>query len=189
MCRGPFGFAGEGTGRPGGIWPMGLAKSGGIGYAVKKGRPAAQEQRRMDAARGPYGDTGQAVRRPRIEKREERHMLFIWYPKCTTCQKAKKWLEANGLACAERHIQEEPPTAAELADWQERSGLPLKRFFNTSGLAYKALHLKDRLPAMDREEQLALLASDGMLVKRPILVGEDCVLVGFREEAWRQALL
>lgn len=106
----------------------------------------------MDAARGPYGDTGQAVRRPRIEKREERHMLFIWYPKCTTCQKAKKWLEANGLA-------------------------------------YKALHLKDRLPAMDREEQLALLASDGMLVKRPILVGEDCVLVGFREEAWRQALL
>jgi arsenate reductase len=115
-------------------------------------------------------------------------MLFVCYPKCTTCQKAKKWLDANGVAYTERHIKDDKPTAEELKAWQKQSGLPLRKFFNTSGLQYKALQLKDRLPAMSEEEQFALLASDGMLVKRPILVGEGFVLVGFREDAWRAAL-
>lgn len=115
-------------------------------------------------------------------------MLFIEYPKCTTCQKARKWLEAQNAAFTLRHIRDDPPTAAELRDWHGRSGLPLKRFFNTSGLKYKELGLKDRLPGMGEEEQLALLAADGMLVKRPILVGEDFVLVGFREAEWAAAL-
>lgn len=115
-------------------------------------------------------------------------MLFVEYPKCTTCQKARKWLEAAGLPFEARHIKEAPPTAQELKDWHARSGLPLKKFFNTSGLLYKQLGLKDKLPAMSEQEQLALLASDGMLVKRPILVGEDFVLVGFREPAWSGAL-
>ena len=115
-------------------------------------------------------------------------MLFVEYPKCTTCQKARKWLEAKGLSFEARHIKDPPPTANELRDWHERSGLPLKRFFNTSGLKYKELGLKDKLPGMGEEEQLALLASDGMLVKRPILVGDDFVLVGFREADWAAAL-
>ena len=115
-------------------------------------------------------------------------MLFVCYPKCTTCQKAKKWLDANGVAYTERHIKDDNPSAEELKAWQTQSGLPLRKFFNTSGLQYKALQLKDRLPAMDEAEQLSLLASDGMLVKRPILVGDGFVLVGFKEDAWRAAL-
>ena len=115
-------------------------------------------------------------------------MLFVCYPKCTTCQKARKWLDENGVAYDERHIKDDNPTAEELRAWQARSGLPLRRFFNTSGLQYKALQLKDKLPAMSEEEQLTLLATDGMLVKRPILVGDGFVLVGFREDAWRAAL-
>lgn len=116
-------------------------------------------------------------------------MLFICYPKCTTCRKARKWLEDNGLAFGERDIKTDRPTLGELQTWQARSGLPLRRFFNTSGLLYKELGLRERLPAMSAEEQLALLASDGMLVRRPILVTEDRVLVGFREADWAAALL
>ena len=115
-------------------------------------------------------------------------MLFVCYPKCTTCQKAQKWLDANGVAYEICHIKDDNPSAGELKAWQVRSGLPLRKFFNTSGLQYKALKLKDRLPDMSEEEQLALLASDGMLVKRPILVGDGFVLVGFKEDAWRAAL-
>lgn len=116
-------------------------------------------------------------------------MQFICYPKCSTCQKAKKWLEANGIPFDERHIKEQNPTAEELGEWQRRSGLPLKKFFNTSGLVYKDMKLSTKLPAMSREEQLALLAADGMLVKRPILAGEEFVLVGFKEADWAAALL
>ena len=115
-------------------------------------------------------------------------MLFIEYPKCTTCKKAKKWLDDHGLQYTDRHIKEENPTADELKTWHAKSGLPLKRFFNTSGLQYKALALKDKLPGMSEDEQFALLATDGMLVKRPILVGEDFVLVGFREAEWAARL-
>ena len=115
-------------------------------------------------------------------------MLFIEYPKCSTCQKARKWLEANGAAFEARHIKEDNHTAEELKAWRERSGLPLKKFFNTSGLKYKELGLKDRLPGMTEEEQITLLASDGMLVKRPVLVGDDFVLTGFREAEWAAAL-
>ena len=116
-------------------------------------------------------------------------MQFICYPKCTTCQKAKKWLDDHGVAYTARHIKEENPTADELREWIARSGLPIKRFFNTSGLVYKNLGLKDKLPTMTEEEQLALLASDGMLVKRPLLVGETFVLPGFRPADWEKALL
>ncbi len=115
-------------------------------------------------------------------------ILFVEYPKCTTCQKAKKYLDAKGAAYTDRHIKEQNPTEAELREWHARSGLPLKKFFNTSGLQYKALGLKDKLPAMTEDEQYALLASDGMLVKRPLLVGEDFVLVGFKEAEWDAAL-
>ena len=115
-------------------------------------------------------------------------MLFLWYPKCTTCQRAKQYLDDRGADYTVRDIKTQNPTAEELRDWYRRSGLPLKKFFNTSGLQYKALGLKDKLPAMSEEEQLALLASDGMLVKRPILVGAGFVLVGFRE-AEREARL
>lgn len=115
-------------------------------------------------------------------------MLFVEYPRCTTCQKARRWLEEQNFAFESRHIKEEPPTAGELKEWWSGSGLPLRRFFNTSGLKYKELALKDKLPAMSEEEQIALLSSDGMLVKRPILVGDDFVLVGFREAEWRAAL-
>lgn len=115
-------------------------------------------------------------------------MLFVEYPKCTTCQRARKWLESTGLPFDARHIKDDPPTAAELREWRGRSGLPLKKFFNTSGLKYKELGLKDRLPGMSEEEQLALLATDGMLVKRPILAGDHFVLVGFRAAEWAAAL-
>ena len=115
-------------------------------------------------------------------------MLFLEYPPCTTCKKAKKWLQDQGLEFTARHIKEENPTAEELAQWQEKSGLELKKFFNTSGLVYKSLGLKDKLPGMSREEQFQLLASDGMLVKRPILVTEDTVLVGFKEKDWEKLL-
>ena len=111
-------------------------------------------------------------------------MLFVEYPKCMTCQKARKWLEDHNAIFTTRHIKDEAPTAEELKKWRVRSGLPLKKFFNTSGLKYKELALKDKLPGMSETEQLALLASDGMLVKRPILVGDDFVLVGFRENEW-----
>ena len=115
-------------------------------------------------------------------------MLFIQYPKCTTCQKAKKWLDAHGISYEDRHIKEQNPTYEELKAWQEKSGLPLKKFFNTSGLLYKSLNLKEKLPVMTEEEQLRLLASDGMLVKRPIVVKDGLVLTGFREAQWEQLL-
>lgn len=115
-------------------------------------------------------------------------VLFVEYPKCSTCQKAKKWLEANQVAFDDRHIVEENPTAQELKLWHQRSGLPLKRFFNTSGLLYKSMGLKDKLPDMSEEEQYALLAADGMLVKRPLIVAEDFVLTGFREAEWEEKL-
>ena len=115
-------------------------------------------------------------------------MLMLWYPKCSTCQKAKAWLYERNLSCTVRDIKTENPTAEELRQWHAASGLPLKRFFNTSGLQYKALGLKDKLPAMDEEEQLSLLATDGMLVKRPILVGDGFVLTGFRPKEWEERL-
>ena len=111
-------------------------------------------------------------------------MLFIQYPPCSTCQKAKKWLDEHGLNYTERHIKEDNPGYDELKSWYEMSGLPLKRFFNTSGLLYKSMNLKDRLPAMSEEEQLRLLATDGMLVKRPIIVDGETVMTGFREAEW-----
>lgn len=117
-------------------------------------------------------------------------MLFLEYPPCSTCKKAKKWLDDHGLTYTARHIKEENPTYEELSRWLEVSGLPVKKFFNTSGLQYKALGLKDKLPQMSQDEQLRLLSRDGMLVKRPIVVTEDgSVLVGFREEQWTQVLL
>lgn len=113
-------------------------------------------------------------------------MLFIQYPPCSTCQKAKKWLDANGIVYTDRHIKEDNPTYEELKAWYKTSGLPLKRFFNTSGLLYKSMNLKDRLPSMSEEEQLRLLATDGMLVKRPIVVKDDIVLTGFKENEWEK---
>lgn len=115
-------------------------------------------------------------------------MLFVEYPKCTTCQRAKKFLDEHGAMYTDRHIKEDNPTADELRTWWQASGLPLKKFFNTSGLVYKFLELKNKLPTMSEEEQLALLATDGMLVKRPILVGDDFVLVGFKETDWSARL-
>lgn len=115
-------------------------------------------------------------------------MQLICYPRCSTCQKAKQWLDAMGIVYKERHIKDDRPTAEELRAWHSQSGLPLKKFFNTSGLLYKQLQLKDRLPAMTEEEQLILLASDGMLVKRPLLIGRDFVLAGFKEAEWASAL-
>lgn len=115
-------------------------------------------------------------------------MLYVCYPKCTTCQKARKWLDGKKISYALRDIKEDNPTLEELTDWYRRSGLPLKRFFNTSGLQYRALGLKDKLASMEEDEQLALLASDGMLVKRPILVTGAKVLPGFREADWQEAL-
>ena len=115
-------------------------------------------------------------------------MLFIEYPKCSTCQKAKKWLDERGVEYTDRHIKEEKPTVEELKEWHKKSGLPLKRFFNTSGMLYKSMSLKDKLPNMTEEEQYQLLAEDGMLVKRPIIVGEDFVLTGFKEKEWEEVL-
>lgn len=109
---------------------------------------------------------------------------LILYPKCTTCQRAKKWLDEQGISYSERHIKEQNPTAVELEEWHSRSGLPLKRFFNTSGQLYKTLQLKDKLPGMSETEQFALLASDGMLVRRPLFISEEQVLVGFKPEIW-----
>ena len=114
--------------------------------------------------------------------------LFIEYPKCTTCKKAKAWLMENGVEFTDRHIVEENPTEEELKEWIGKSGLPLKRFFNTSGVKYRELGLKDKLNDMTEEEQTALLATDGMLVKRPLLIGEDFVIPGFKEAAWKEAL-
>ncbi len=117
-------------------------------------------------------------------------VLFIEYPKCTTCKKAKKWLDEHGIEYADRHIVEDNPTAAELAEWHERSGLPLRRFFNTSGMKYRELGIKAKLDAgMTDEEAYELLATDGMLVKRPLIVADNVVLTGFKEEAWTEALL
>ena len=115
-------------------------------------------------------------------------MVFLQYPPCSTCKKAKVWLDARGIAYEDRHIKENNPTYEELKAWQAKSGLPLKRFFNTSGLKYKELNLRERLPEMSEEEQLRLLASDGMLVKRPILVTEPAVLVGFKEAEWEKLM-
>ena len=115
-------------------------------------------------------------------------MQFICYPPCTTCKKARQWLDVRGLGYEFRHIREANPGYGELKSWHERSGLPLKRFFNTSGMLYKRLGLAEKLPAMGEEEQLKLLATDGMLVKRPILVGEGFVRVGFREAEWEGIL-
>lgn len=116
-------------------------------------------------------------------------MLFIHYPKCTTCKRAKKWLDEKGVDYTERHIVEDNPTAEELKAWHEKSGLPLKRFFNTSGMKYRELGLKDKLKDMSEEEQYALLSSDGMLVKRPIIVTDDGkVLVGFKEKEWEEKI-
>ena len=115
-------------------------------------------------------------------------MLFVCYPKCTTCQKALRYLEQKGVTPEVRNIKEENPTAEELRVWKERSGLPVQKFFNTSGMKYRELALKDKLPQMSEEEMLALLATDGMLVKRPLLVARDKVLVGFREAEWEKLI-
>lgn len=115
-------------------------------------------------------------------------LLFLCYPRCSTCRKAQTWLEGRGVSVTYRDIQKENPTEEEIRAWHEVSGLPLKRFFNTSGLKYKALSLKDKLPAMTDEAQYALLASDGLLVKRPILIGQGFVLVGFKEAEWQARL-
>lgn len=113
-------------------------------------------------------------------------LTFLCYPKCTTCQKAKKWLDENGIPYELRDIKLDNPSLAELTEWHEKSGLPLKKFFNTSGLLYKSLNLKEKLPAMTEPQMLELLATDGMLVKRPLLIGEDVVLVGFKEAQWSE---
>lgn len=116
-------------------------------------------------------------------------MLFVQYPKCSTCRKAKAWLDDRGIDYVDRHIVEDNPTADELRTWNEMSGLPLRRFFNTSGMLYRDMQLKDKLPDMSVDEQLDLLASNGMLVKRPLVILDDTVLVGFREKEWEAALL
>lgn len=115
-------------------------------------------------------------------------ILFLEYPKCSTCQKAKKWLDEHKVVYEDRHIKEKNPTADELKVWYQRSGQALKKFFNTSGMVYRSLELKDKLPGMSEEEQLALLATDGMLVKRPLLIMEDKVLIGFKEKEWEEIL-
>ena len=116
-------------------------------------------------------------------------MLFLCYPKCSTCQKARKWLDEHGIKYTERHIVEKNPTYDELKVWYQQSGLPIKKFFNTSGLVYKSLQLKDKLPDMSVEEQLRLLAGNGMLVKRPILVDNEFVIVGFNQDKWESRIL
>ena len=113
-------------------------------------------------------------------------VLFLEYPKCSTCKKAKAWLTENGVAFDDRHIVEDNPSTEELKAWWEKSGLPLKKFFNTSGLVYKEQNLKEKLPHMSEEEQLALLATNGMLVKRPLVIGEDFVLIGFKAAEWER---
>lgn len=115
-------------------------------------------------------------------------MLFICYPKCTTCQKARKWLNAKGIPYEERDIKTQNPNREELKEWYQKSGLPLKRFFNTSGMLYKEMKLKDRLPEMSEEEQLELLSTDGMLVKRPLVITDEAILTGFKEKEWEEKL-
>lgn len=115
-------------------------------------------------------------------------LLFVEYPKCTTCKRAKKWLEDKGVEFEARHIVEQNPTEGELSEWHEKSKLPVKRFVNTSGLKYRELKLKDKLPQMSEQEIFEILATDGMLVKRPILVGEDFVLTGFKEAEWTEKI-
>lgn len=116
-------------------------------------------------------------------------VLFVQYPKCTTCKKAAKWLDEHGISYESRHIKEENPTFDELKQWNEKSGLDIKRFFNTSGMLYREMNLKEKLEQMTLEEKLKLLATDGMLVKRPIIVTEGTVLTGFREKEWEDVLL
>lgn len=116
-------------------------------------------------------------------------MLFIEYPPCSTCQRAKKWLDEQGIVYTDRHMKLENPTYEELDSWQKMSGLPMKKFFNTSGLLYKSMGLKDKLSTMSREEQLRLMASDGMLVKRPLIVTDELVLTGFKEPEWKGKLM
>lgn len=123
-----------------------------------------------------------------INKKEAMRMLFLEYPKCSTCQKAKKWLDEHQISYEDRHIVENNPTFEELKSWYERSGLPLKKFFNTSGMLYKEMKLKDKLPEMSEEEQLKLLATNGMLVKRPLIVDGDRVLTGFKMAEWETLL-
>lgn len=114
-------------------------------------------------------------------------MLFIYYPKCSTCKKAKKWLDEHGIEYTERHIVEANPSYEELKEWYQKSGLPLKKFFNTSGMLYKEMKLKDKLASMSDEEQLKLLATDGMLIKRPLIVDDSAILTGFKEKEWMEA--
>ena len=116
-------------------------------------------------------------------------MTFIYYPKCTTCMKAKKWLDDHHIDYTERHIKEAKPSASELQTWHQQSGLPLKKFFNTSGLLYKSLQLKDKLPSMTDDEMYSILASDGMLVKRPLIITQNKILIGFKEKEWEESLL
>ena len=116
-------------------------------------------------------------------------MLYVYYPKCSTCKKAQKWLDDNGVEYETRDIKENNPSYEELKEWYNKSNLPLKKFFNTSGLLYRSMNLKDKLPEMSEEEQLELLATDGMLVKRPIVITEDTVLVGFREKEWAEVII
>lgn len=116
-------------------------------------------------------------------------LIFIEYPKCTTCKRAKAWLDEAGIEYIDRNIKDENPTIDELREWYAKSGLPLKRFFNTSGMLYKQMSLKDKLPQMSEEEQLELLSTDGMLVKRPIIINDETILVSFRQEEWKQELL
>lgn len=123
-----------------------------------------------------------------VDKKMEVEMLFVYYPRCSTCQKAKKWLDENNLKYTERHIVEDNPTYEDLKDWYSRSGLPLKKFFNTSGLLYKDMKLKDKLPGMSEDEQIKLLATNGMLVKRPVVVDGNTVLLGFKEAEWAERL-
>ena len=115
-------------------------------------------------------------------------ILFLEYPPCSTCQKAKRWLDEPQISYTSRHIKENNPTVEELTAWYQKSGLPLKKFFNTSGLIYKSMGLKDKLPSMSEEEQIALLATDGMLVKRPLIIGDSFVLTGFKESEWQEKL-
>lgn len=115
-------------------------------------------------------------------------MLFIEYPKCSTCQKAKAWLDSHGLKYEDRHIVENNPTYEELKEWYKKSGMPLKKFFNTSGLLYKEMQLRDKLPTMSEDEQIKLLATNGMLVKRPVIVTDKVILTGFREAEWEKEL-
>lgn len=127
---------------------------------------------------------------PGIHKEKgDTNMLFLEYPKCSTCKKAKKWLDEHQVAYDDRHIVEENPTFEELKDWYGRSGMPLKKFFNTSGMLYKEMKLKDKLPTMSEEEQLQLLATNGMLVKRPLIVDGNTVITGFKEAEWSEKLI